>query len=153
MSENPQADKPEDQGEAKPLDKVLNVANKKPTLFLVGFAVIICLVAAIFMCNGSGSSRTSSPTKRPEKAYDKYLLQVVTEDYVKNYLVSPASAEFPVNRDWSITDSGSTVTLSSYVDAQNSFGALVREHFTAKYKLPDVTLTYLEIGGEVVVDR
>jgi hypothetical protein len=119
-------------------------------IFLI-IMMFACLIISLVMCSGS-SDEPETVRDEPKEAYDRVMLMTVTEDYVKNYLVSPSTADFPRNQDWKITDNGSVITVSSYVDAQNSLGGTVREHFTAKYKLPDVTLTYLEIGGEVMIE-
>jgi hypothetical protein len=127
--------------------------DKLTIYFGIGAAVFFIIIG-IIVCVGSGSSNSSQTTTRNTKeAYDKVMLMTVTEDYVKNYLVSPSTADFPRNQEWTISDNGSVITVNSYVDAENSFGGTVREYFTAKYDLPAVTLTYLEIDGKVMVDR
>jgi len=126
--------------------------DAKPMLIIVGIVIIVCLVIcfATSLFN-NGSTRTT--TRDSTEAYDKVILMTVTEDYVKQYLVSPSSAKFPRNQEWSITDNGSTIIVRSYVDAQNSFGAEIRSNFLAKYSLPKVELQYLEIDGEVMYQR
>jgi hypothetical protein len=126
--------------------------TNKPILIIVGIVIIVCLVIcfATSLFN-NGSTRTT--TRDSTEAYDKVILMTVTEDYVKQYLVSPSSAKFPRNQEWSITDNGSTIIVRSYVDAQNSFGAEIRSNFLAKYSLPKVELQYLEIDGEVMYQR
>lgn len=125
--------------------------TNKPILIIVGIVIIVCLVIcfATSLSNG-GSTRT---TTRATEAYDKVMLMTVTEDYVKQFLVSPSSAKFPRNQEWSITDNGSIIIVRSYVDAQNSLGAEIRSNFLARYSLPKVELQYLEVDGEVMYER
>lgn len=76
---------------------------------------------------------------------------------VQKCLKSPASAEFPGGfltpyEDWSFSRDGSTYTVSSYVDSQNSFGAMIRSYFTAKFECGEsTTLTYLSIDDQIIV--
>lgn len=46
-------------------------------------------------------------------------------------LKSPDSAEFPWYDESFITDNQDTVTVTAYVDAENSFGAKIRTKFVA----------------------
>lgn len=112
-------------------------------------AIFMCLIILLVTCAG-GDSDEPAAREQPPEAYDSVMLMTVTEDFVKQFLVNPADADFPSNRDWSISDDGSIITVRSYVDATNQLGATVRENFTARYSLPDVELTYLELGGEVL---
>lgn len=57
----------------------------------------------------------------------------LAEKVVKAQLKSPSSAKFPfsyANKDVSITKSGDIYTVKAWVDAENSFGALIRNDFT-----------------------
>lgn len=49
---------------------------------------------------------------------------------VEEQLKSPSTADFPSVNKASITKSGTTYTVSSYVDAENSYGATIRTNFT-----------------------
>lgn len=56
---------------------------------------------------------------------------------IPSYLKSPSTASFPgtiLDLDqYSVTREGDSWTVTSYVDSQNSFGAMVRASFTATY--------------------
>ena len=56
---------------------------------------------------------------------------------VKEKLKSPKSAEFPSYSDNFAKRSGDTVTITAYVDAQNSFGATIRTDYVATIKIKD----------------
>lgn len=98
-------------------------------LIVLGVCILIWLP---FLFSGSSSS---TPPK--EKDYsDAAFLQ--SQAYVKNALKSPASADFPSNYQIrNIPDS--RFVVSSYVDSQNSFGAILRSNWV-------VTIQYL--GGD-----
>lgn len=88
---------------------------------------------------------------------EKSLIKYYVEDVVKESLKSPSSAKFPGSglspfEDWNMKKIDNLVTVSSYVDADNSFGANIRTAFIAQVKMTDDgngKLTYLEMGGEV----
>lgn len=54
--------------------------------------------------------------------------------YTRTMLKSPASAKFPDHDDPAITYSGGgdAYTITAHVDAQNSFGAMIRSNFTCQ---------------------
>ncbi len=56
------------------------------------------------------------------------------KDYISQGLKSPSSASYPgtvFERDqWSVTRYRDVVNVQSYVDSQNSFGAMIRSNFT-----------------------
>ena len=60
---------------------------------------------------------------------------VCAKDVVERNLKSPSSAKFCLMSEATIhyngeEDGGSRYTVSGYVDAQNSFGAMIRKNFT-----------------------
>ena len=76
---------------------------------------------------------------------------------VKNTLKAPSTAEFPGGlltpyQDWNMSKSNNLVTVSSYVDAENSFGAMIRSPFTIQMKIDGDTwsVTYYKFGDEIV---
>lgn len=89
----------------------------------------IFLSIILFAC----SSKPSKPTK--EQVLDKM------HDFVKNELKAPATAEFSGDE---YKNDGDTVYLATgKVDAQNSFGAKIRETYLVKMRY---------LGGDVKQD-
>ena len=80
-------------------------------------------------------SSSSSSRSGPEDSYghNKYDAMTVAEKLVKQRLKSPSTADFCGNSDYSISCSGNTWTVRGWVDAQNSFGAILRNNFTVKF--------------------
>lgn len=84
------------------------------------------------------------------------------KDYCKqiidSILKAPSSAKYPGSflnpfDDWNMVKKNNLVTVSSFVDAQNSFGANVRSHFVIQIKMNDNGIgkaTYVEFDGEVI---
>jgi len=74
------------------------------------------------------------------------------EELVKQNLKSPSTADFPnwYGGDWSVSRKDNVVTVVSYVDAQNSFGAMLRSKFAVQYDYTTGALLYFNFDGEVV---
>lgn len=76
------------------------------------------------------------------------------QDYVKQELKSPSTAEFPGTfwgvDDYAVTRYKDTITVRSYVDSQNGFGATVRSNFIVQLDYSDCSCKYLEIDGSVL---
>ncbi len=72
--------------------------------------------------------------------------------YVKYGLKSPSSADFPGQilelDQWRVTKRKNIVEVSSYVDSQNSFGAMLRSQFTVQINYTTSECTYLNINGQ-----
>ena len=71
-------------------------------------------------------------------------------DYVKSALVSPSTAKFP-NRlfdsnEWKVWKQDGFVFVQSYVDAQNAFGATIRNNF--QLKISGQTVVSFILNGE-----
>ncbi len=76
------------------------------------------------------------------------------ENYIEQVLVSPSSADFPGqiwNADqWSVGRYKNIVEVSSYVDSQNSFGAMLRSYFTVQMDYDTSECTYINFDGETI---
>lgn len=85
-----------------------------------------------------------------EKSTFIYLAQ----ENVKQALTSPSTAEFPslvFNLDqWRVVREKDIVWVQSWVDADNAFGARIRNQFLAQYSYSTQQLLYLELEGNVV---
>lgn len=91
---------------------------------------------------------------------DWVSLKYNAEDNVKKTLKAPATAKFPGSLldpfdGWQRGQTGEYVSLQSYVDSENSFGALIRSDFTIMYKHADNKLTpvYFVLDGKVLISN
>ena len=92
-------------------------------LFLIGIVLtFLYVVTKLISVGGGGSSKA--------KAW------VLTKHAVEQKLKSPSTAKFPSygGKDVNFTEYDDTFIITSYVDAQNSFGAKVRSSFVATLK-------------------
>lgn len=66
-------------------------------------------------------------------------LKLYAEEYVKLVLKAPSTAEFPGSffspfEGWEMANDNGTYKVKSYVDSQNSFGAMLRSEFYMEFK-------------------
>lgn len=83
--------------------------------------------------------------------------QAVAKDVILQRLKAPSTAEFPgglldPSSGWGMSKKGNRVTVQSYVDSQNSFGAQLRSPFTVVLEIIDgkAHVKYVKLGGEVL---
>lgn len=80
------------------------------------------------------------------------------EDIINSILKAPSTAEYPGSwlnplDGWNMVKNNNLVTVSSYVDAQNSFGAKIRSEFIIQIQMQDDgsgQATYVQFDGEVI---
>ena len=103
---------------------------------MVGIFIIICSVAlivtGIFL---GGNGNTSSSPNKDSFGHTQSAAFVIAQDTVNQQLKSPSSAKYCSMKEANISRSGNTWTVSGWVDADNSFGASIRNKFT-------VTITF-----------
>ena len=63
---------------------------------------------------------------------------------VPNYLKSPSTADFPnvLGDDWIVVRDSDYFYVKSYVDSQNSFGAMLRTNFICRYVWDGIDYTF-----------
>lgn len=109
-----------------------NDKKQNPMQALVAVGVVI--VAAIWIFGGGDTDEPEDPDAWRSQD-NSTMAYIMTEDWVKERLRSPSTADFPgvFDRDGHITYNGNqTYSIRSYVDAQNAFGGTVRTHFAAE---------------------
>lgn len=79
----------------------------------------------------SGMKETTSSDK-DSYGHNKYDAITIAEKEVKAKLKSPSTAKFSSFSEISVTRSGNTWCVSGWVDAQNGFGATLRNSYTVK---------------------
>ena len=88
-------------------------------------------------------------------------LQIAAQNGVKSTLRTAESAKFPSITDWSFHRDAETniVTIKSYVDCENLFGAMVRSEFIVLYQITgdieqgEFSLLYFEFDNQIIVDN
>ena len=81
------------------------------------------------------------------------------KDIIDGILKAPSTAEYPGGwldqlEGWNMSKNNNLVTVSSYVDAENSFGAKIRSEFIVQIQMQDNgegQATYVQFDGEVIM--
>lgn len=99
---------------------------------ILAYIVFVFLVVVIIIVVVLGQMDKKTKGYSEEDRADAW---VCAQDVVKKNLKSPSSAKFCLMSEATIhyngeDGGGSRYTVSGYVDAQNSFGAMIRKNFT-----------------------
>lgn len=81
----------------------------------------------------STSHKSKTETIEDKYGHDRFDAIVIAKKIVSNNLKSPSTAKFCKNSEYTVKCSGSSWTISGYVDAQNGFGATLRSKFTVGF--------------------
>jgi len=95
-------------------------AQKLDNASCLGIIILSVFVVLVMRVCSSGDSSGDSET----------MALVMSNNFVKDKLVSPATAEFATMGNSKITKSGNSFYIVSYVDAKNAFGTPIRKHYT-----------------------
>lgn len=83
---------------------------------------------------------------------EKNGCQAHSEEAIKALLKSPATAKFPFIDEWVMSKNKGVVTVQSYVDSQNGFGAKIRGEFQIIYD-KDLNITSLIFDGKEYIKK
>jgi len=131
-----------------------NTRQKSGPLVLIGIIMGVVLLVGLSLVGAGNSSGSGSAHSAP----DAIAAWVDCKSFVTNNLKSPSTAEFPLsNADGVIIGhiaSNDRWSVIGYVDAQNGFGAMIRQEFGCQvsYSGDKVTLHVLRIGDTVLLD-
>ncbi len=104
------------------------IIEKEKKTKIAGFFLLAIIAFVIFkVCSSGGTESTTSWENEDHSA----AAWVFTQTYVENNLKSPSTAKFPWGYSDYVQRNGTTYTINSYVDSQNSFGAMIRTKFSA----------------------
>lgn len=98
---------------------------------IIGTIVIICSIVSMPL-EGKKGSGTVREEKVAEEMEDRAY--IIAQSFVKDRLKSPKTAEFSFECKCEYNMSTKTYYITSFVDAQNSFGALLRMNFVCRLK-------------------
>jgi len=84
---------------------------------------------------------------------EKSNLQINSQKMVKDFLKSPSTADFPNISEWKFHKDREKIITQSYVDSQNSFGAMIRSEFQITLTPDGKTATSLIIDGKEYTNK
>lgn len=105
---------------------------------------VFILSLACFVLTSCGEGLTAEEEAQ-RTCDDSGLAYIVSQDMIANSLRSPSTAEFPSRTQSGVQLSnlgGCIHLISSYVDAQNGFGAIIRSGFVAKVRYSKIERNY-----------
>lgn len=102
------------------------IQKKENILPLATLTIFVVIIIIMILVSGAGSSSSKSNTPQDLSSDAWYICQ----DFIKDKLKAPSTAEFEVRNKNHIIDEGdNTFTITMNVDAENSFGAMIRDTF------------------------
>lgn len=91
---------------------------------IILFAIIGIITVSVIL------SDSSTPKTKIDTEEDKKITASVCAKFeIKRLLKAPSTAKFPWLMSTAVYKNGSNFVVDSYVDAQNSFGATIRNSF------------------------
>jgi len=110
----------------KPIQQEKYQAVKKQYNMVLVFLILLTFVVPFIIPEPKEDPNAWKTKDNTTMAY------VMMQDFVKRDLVSPSSAKFEwiTEPDCKISKDGFDYSISSWVDSQNSFGALIRTRFS-----------------------
>lgn len=73
--------------------------------------------------------------RKEDEGLSKYEAEAVSQGLITRFLKAPATAKFAPYSAWNSIVYSDGVIVSSYVDSQNSFGAMLRSYFKVYFVL------------------
>jgi hypothetical protein len=98
-------------------------------VIIVQLVLLVAIVSSIYLT-------TDRTTIENMKSYE------IAQDLILEELKAPLSAVFPDITEVTVKEQNHRVYVTGYVDAQNSFGALIRKDFVVWY--------YVKQNGEIL---
>lgn len=91
---------------------------------------------------------------------EKSKLNIASQTLVDEVLTAPSTAKYPLITEWSFSKDfdKNIIQVSSYVDAQNAFGANIRNDFIIQYQITgdiekgEFYCVYFKLGDTVISD-
>jgi len=123
--------------------------HAEPVMFVLAPILLLTWGYFAFFTGTPSPERVSKPHE-----LTAIELHVQAQQFVKQTLKAPTTAEFPWDPVSAGTDGTGLYQVESYVDSQNSFGAMVRSEWMVNMRLSGDrwTLEKMRIGGKIVYD-
>lgn len=109
------------------------------------YAVLLTVLLFVIIASVSVIIVVMSTTNKPELTMEQQAYYAARE-VVSRHLKAPAAAEYQPYTDGMVTVRGNNkYTVNLWVDAQNSFGAMIRTYFMVDVELQDGAWYYTNI--------
>lgn len=130
--------------------KITSEATDKKINRVVGYGLVS--IFALFIVKACVNDASKTPEqKRAEACADSVMAYTMAKHFVERRLKAPSTADFGSYTDSHVTGGNCKFTVSGYVDAQNGFGAKLRNYYVANIRLDpeedgSAHLEYIDIG-------
>lgn len=133
---------------------------KKNNLAIIVVAIFIGIVLLGSLItnsrqNNENTNHLNDQTYLSSNEHYEYIS--IAKEYVTNILKTPSTASFPdevkEKSKWSVSRNTSVVTITSYVDSENSFGARLRSSFKVQINHNSKELMCLVFDGELIYGK
>lgn len=84
---------------------------------------------------------------------EKTNIQINSQNMIKELLKAPSTAKFPNITEWKFHKDKEKIITQSYVDSQNSFGAMLRNEFQVTFTPDGKTVTSLIVDGKEYISK
>lgn len=136
------------ENESKPISNNNRFQNDNKTLKNIGIPILLFILLIYGFRNCSRSELGSAV-----KISNKLKAFTMSQIYIKKILKSPSTAKFPVYDASDVVTKDKVIyEVTSWVDSENSFGAMLRSKYFMRLKYFDGQwdLQYLEVNGKEV---
>jgi hypothetical protein len=100
------------------------IKSRPPILIIIIIVVVLCFAIAYAMGSNTGSGKPDA---------NGMDASIICENFITSRLKAPTTAKFSDYADdqiYTLTDKVNSWRIIGYVDAENSFGAQIRTHYT-----------------------
>jgi hypothetical protein len=132
--------------------------GRKILLGFFAFGIIYIIVTINSDTKPNSGSGANNNISTPKEKYSDVTVCVEARHVLESYLKSPSTAKYPTCNSTYIKrlDSDGFV-VSSYVDSQNGFGAVLRSNWEVKFYYNNngqtIQIDYVIINGETMFSK
>lgn len=131
---------------------ILHAKKKSGCLYKIFIYIILLPISAVLLFWIIDKSTDSQDSKSNSYTSNDILAYNYAEKFVKEHLKSPSTAEFPSTREkvehTHYNSSTSIYRINSWVDSQNSFGAMIRQRFSCEIIMDGKTISIRNLKFE-----
>ena len=121
----------------------------------VGLIILAVIFVPIFMSGLTASPTTNTPAQRTAEeiaSQKKHDFAALAKQEVEFRLKAPSTAKF--NTSPTITEENGIYSISSWVDSENSYGAMIRSTWSAKaHYIGGDSLEETGLGANWIIDE
>jgi len=133
------------------------VPKKRSYGLRVVLITLAIVIAFLYFWGASLNTPTSggmASTQTTQYVPDEIDLHIQAQQFILQALKAPSTAKFPALPYSATTDSNGLYRVISYVDSQNSFGAMIRDDWSVTMRLVNEKwiLEKLIIGDKMIYD-